>query len=362
VKFLGRLLLFVALIVVLVVVVAYVFGQPEPRRRAQTAIRNKLGREPAGPLDDELAEMPEMPAAPESLAPESALPETALPMPEPEVKPDGPAAAAVEDGQLQDRTGDLPGGRPQPGAVDEPTRPETLDTAAEHVQSDDPLDSAFADVLEDVPRAPIHTTASRNAESYLDEGNVYFNVGQYALAIERYNQALDLDAGLVAAYYNRANALTRNGAYDQALADYDRALELSPADADAYNNRGMLHLYQGSYAQALKDFDAALAIDDSDTTVIVNRGLAQLHDNNPAAALRDFERAIGADPQDAAAHYGAGQASAALNERSAALRHLGDAMRIDPGYAREAAADPRLQSLQGDDAFIRLLRDQGARR
>jgi tetratricopeptide (TPR) repeat protein len=96
--------------------------------------------------------------------------------------------------------------------------------------------------------------------------------------------------------------------------------------------------------------------------VIVNRGLAQLHDNNPAAALKDFERALAVDAGDAAAQYGAGQACAALNERSAALRHLGEAMRLDPGYAREAAADPRLQALQGDEAFIRMLRDQGARR
>jgi Tfp pilus assembly protein PilF len=352
VKFLARLLLFIGLAVAVGVVIAYVLSQPEPRRRARTALRDTVRREPTTrPLEGE------MPDAPETLAPESALPEPPV-LPEVAEERAEPDSPRVEDGQLQGRTDDLPIARPQPGGI----ATETLDTTAEHVQSDDPLDSAFADVLEDVPRAPIHTPASRNAESYLDEGNVYFNVGQYALAIERYNQALDLDANLVAAYYNRANALTRNGAYDQALADYDRALELSPADADAYNNRGMLHLYQGSYSQALKDFDAALSIDDSDTTVIVNRGLAQLHDNNPAAALKDFEKAIGVDPQDAAAHYGAGQASAALNERSTALRHLGDAMRLDPGYAREAAADPRLQTLQGDDAFIRLLRDQGARR
>jgi Flp pilus assembly protein TadD len=124
----------------------------------------------------------------------------------------------------------------------------------------------------------------------------------------------------------------------------------------------MLHLYQGTYAQALADFDAALAIDPSDTTVIVNRGLAQLHDNNAAGALVDFQRAVSIDPSDAAAHYGAGQACAAMDDRSGALRNLGEAMRLDPGYAREAAADPRLQSLQGDESFIRLLRDQGARR
>jgi tetratricopeptide (TPR) repeat protein len=322
-KALGRLLFFLALIAVAIIVLVYVLGRPEPRRRAQDAVRTRLRHEPAAP--------------PEPVAEATATHVTETP--------------AVPDFEpFVDRTDDAP------------FAPETFDTAAEHVQADDPLDSAFADVLDDVPRSPIATTASRNAESYLDEGNVYFNVGQYGLAIDRYNQALSLDPQLVAAYYNRANAQTRNGAYDEALADYDRALELSPGDADAHNNRGMLHLYQGTYAQALADFDAALAIDPSDTTVIVNRGLAQLHDNNAAGALVDFQRAVSIDPSDAAAHYGAGQACAAMDDRSGALRNLGEAMRLDPGYAREAAADPRLQSLQGDESFIRLLRDQGARR
>ena len=204
-------------------------------------------------------------------------------------------------------------------------------------------------------------TAQRDAESYLDEGNVYFNVGQYGLAIERYGKALELAPDLTAAYYNRANARTRAGEYDDALGDYNRALNLQPQDADALNNRGMLHLYRASYYDALVDFNAALAIDPRDTTVMVNRGLAHLHGGDAAAALVDFQEAATLDNGDAAAHYGAGQAAATLNNRDEALRHLSRAVELDGSYAREAAADPKLQSLQGDDGFMRLLRESGTR-
>lgn len=215
--------------------------------------------------------------------------------------------------------------------------------------------------LTDVAPERIQLAPSRNAESYLDEGNVYFNVGQYSLAIERYTRALELDSSLIAAYYNRANARTRSGEFDNALADYNEALALQPDDADALNNRGMLHLYRTNYAAALRDFDAALSADPSDTTVMVNRGLAHLHGGEPRAALGDFRAAITIDVEDAAAQYGAAQASVALGDRDAALSYVEHAIRLDSAYAREAAADPRLMLLQGDDRFLRMLRESGAR-
>ncbi|MXX18460.1 MAG: hypothetical protein F4Z48_03075, partial [Dehalococcoidia bacterium] len=59
----------------------------------------------------------------------------------------------------------------------------------------------------------IGDTRLRTAASYLDEGNVYFNVGQYALAVERYTRALAETPALPAALANRAPAHTRLGAF-----------------------------------------------------------------------------------------------------------------------------------------------------
>lgn len=209
--------------------------------------------------------------------------------------------------------------------------------------------------------APGLRAEDRPAESFLDEGNVYFNVGQYSLAIERYSRAIELAPTLVAAYYNRANAYTRAGRYDDAVSDYDHALELDPKDGDAYNNRGMLHLYREEYSRAILDFDAALAASPGDATVAANRGLAKLHNDQAAAALADFKHAMSLDATDGAAVYGAAQASAALGNRDSALDYIGRAIGLDPRYAREAASDPRLQLLQGDDAFLKLLRESGYR-
>lgn len=240
---------------------------------------------------------------------------------------------------------------PSPPAVDLPAEPEAR---ADFL-------SSVEEALEDLEPAQIVRPPHRTAESYLDEGNVYFNVGQYGLAIERYGQAIALDDSLTAAYYNRANAHTRAGEFEKALGDYDRALALQPNDADALNNRGMLHLYRANYAAALADFNGALASDPTDTTVMVNRGLAQLHGGNAAAALVDFQEAARMDGADAAAQYGAAQAAATMGNKEEALRYVARALELDPAYAREAAADQRLAPLQGDEEFLRLLRQSGSR-
>jgi tetratricopeptide (TPR) repeat protein len=195
------------------------------------------------------------------------------------------------------------------------------------------------------------------ADALLDEGNAYFNVGKFALAIQRYDRAIQLAPRLVAAYYNRANARTRIGDYEGAQSDYDTALGLNPTDADALNNRGMLHLYRGNHDAALQDFNLALGIDSRDGTVIVNRGLAYLHKGDPRAALSDFHEAIRLDSRDAAAHYGAAQSLATIGDTNAALMSLRNALRIEPNYAREAAAEPRFVSLQSNEEFTRILRN-----
>lgn len=273
-------------------------------------------------------------------APDTAWPPEPIAPPEPPLlEGQGPPESSAVTQQEEEQRSPGPSA-PQPGAA---------------------LSESPEQALADLSPAPIVPPPRRMAESYLDEGNVYFNVSQYSLAIERYTTAIEIDPGLVAAYYNRANARTRAADFEGALSDYNRALELQPFDSDALNNRGMLHLYRSNYEEALRDFNAALAIDPADATVRVNRGLAHLHSGDAPAALIDFQEAATIDAEDAAAHYGAAQAAAVLGNRDEALRRIGRALELNPAYAREAAADPNLAALQGDAAFLKLLRDSGSR-
>jgi len=344
---------------------------PEPAPTAEEAVPPAPLAEPVA--TEELAAAPApaeeptaAPTADEQAAFEAAF-EAAIESRAPEaVRPEPPADAVPEEAPSPDFLArHVESLVTTPAAKEPEITPVPVQAARavppEDEAGDERLVESLEEALADVAPARIIPPPKRNAERYLDEGNVFFNVGQYALAIESYGHAIELDPTLIAGYYNRANARTRAGDFEGALEDYDRALELQPGDADALNNRGMLHLYRGSFAHALADFDAAIAIEPGDTTVLVNRGLAYLHGGDADRALADFRQASAMDPSDASAQYGAAQAAAAIGNRADALRYVGRALLIDPGYAREAAADPRLALLQGDPEFVRLLREAGSR-
>ena len=313
---------------------------------------NKLADTPDEELFARLANMAEPGLNLAPALPPLPTPRPSYAPPPPPEPPHRPTEAAPE------QMPSTPSGDPGDELPQETPPPPTPPLPREEISS--ALPQSLEDALTEIAPMPIVAPPRRTAESYLDEGNVYFNVGQYELAIERYSTAVEMDRELVAAYYNRANAHTRSGNFERALADYDRALELQPFDADVLNNRGMLHLYRANYPSALRDFNAALVIDPADTTVIVNRGLAHLHSGEAVSALHDFREAVAVDGEDAAAHYGASQASAVLGNTDDAIRSVARALELNPGYAPEAAADPNLIALQGDPAFLKLLRESGA--
>ena len=216
------------------------------------------------------------------------------------------------------------------------------------------------EALDDV--APARVTAGRDAESYLDEGNVYFNVGQWTLAIDRYTQALELDSGLTAGYYNRANARTRAGEYDAALGDYNRALEISHRTMRTRSTTAACSTSTGRTTRRRWTTSSARSRwirghnGDGESRV---RASARRQPGGGAA--KTSARPLSHDPRDAAARYGAARrprCSATGTGRSPAS---GGRSRSTRQYAREAAADPKLVGLEGDDEFMRLLRDAGAR-
>lgn len=195
----------------------------------------------------------------------------------------------------------------------------------------------------------------RSAESYLEEGTVYFAVGQFERAAERFGRALEADPTLGSAYYNRGLALARLGRGDEALADYDRAAELLPGDADVFNNRGLLHCANGDFAAALVDFRRAAELAPDDALIRLNLGLTLLETSEPAEALAEFERAFGGEAAFASARYGAALALTALGRSDEAGGALAEAVAADAELAAAARAEPRLVPLHADPRVRALL-------
>ncbi len=146
-----------------------------------------------------------------------------------------------------------------------------------HTRPDVPLPASGVGSLGSVEQLPDEFPRVRPAASYLDEGSVYFEVGNYERAIDRFGRAIELQPDLCAAYFNRALACTRLGRFEAALADYDRAAALTPQDADIFNNRGLLHFERGELDAAAADFERAIKLQPDDGDARTNLALVQRH-------------------------------------------------------------------------------------
>lgn len=81
--------------------------------------------------------------------------------------------------------------------------------------------------------------ATTHAQSLTDNANDAYQKGDYARAIELYEQSAARDGISAALYYNLGNAYYKNRQYPQAILNYERALLLEPRNEDARFNLDM---------------------------------------------------------------------------------------------------------------------------
>ena len=168
---------------------------------------------------------------------------------------------------------------------------------------------------------------------HIRRGNRHYDAGEYDDAITDYNQAIDLDSNIAAAYYNRGVAYTKLGKYAEAIGDLTQAIALDPQDAAAYNNRGIAYRNLGKYAEAIADYDQAIALDPKYAVAYSNRGVANNHLGKYAEAIADYTQAIVLDPKYAVAYSNRGGAYAELGKYAEAIADYDQAIALDPKYA-----------------------------
>lgn len=149
-------------------------------------------------------------------------------------------------------------------------------------------------------------------------------------------------ADLATAHKNRGNACDDKGDFARALEDYDEAVTINPLDADAFNSRGATYTALARYERAILDFDEAIKLNPTSPLAFSNRCFARgvldqleqglsdciealrLKPNNPGAfgsrafiylklrrydsAIADYNSKLRVHPDDAYALFGRGLA------------------------------------------------------
>lgn len=163
-----------------------------------------------------------------------------------------------------------------------------------------PLEGAEAYFTGELARKP---GAQARVGLHNKRGLIRNETGNFAGAVEDFDETLMGDPKNAFAYNNRAWARQSLGRFDEAIADYDEAIKLDPKLAMAYSNRGMCHHRQRDLDAAIADYDRSIKLDRRNALAFNNRGLARMESGQFDAALEDYEQAIKLDPDLALAYY-----------------------------------------------------------
>lgn len=173
----------------------------------------------------------------------------------------------------------------------------------------------------------------KDAGVLTSRGNILQALGRQDEALESYDQALNLQPGLVNALFNRGTTLAGMQRPLEALACYDKALAIDAGDTDIWLNRSavLLDLEQPEGALAAAQKAAALGGDIAQAWV--NGGIALLALKRPEEALAHFDKALALQADCAEAHNGRGLALKDLKRHREALAAFEHAVALKPSYA-----------------------------
>ena len=82
-----------------------------------------------------------------------------------------------------------------------------------------------------------------NIEAYADRDDARRQIREYELAMDDYNQAIELNAGLACAYLGRGDLNLLIGEDEKALADFDMTVNMDPERKYFQEKRGGAHAH-----------------------------------------------------------------------------------------------------------------------
>lgn len=104
------------------------------------------------------------------------------------------------------------------------------------------------------------TSRADRKKTLVNRGVIHNRSGDLGAALDDFNDALEIDAGLGEAYLNRGNSYFLSRRYDDALADYERALELEISKPwAAWYNIGLVYEAKKQPDKAREAYQEALS-------------------------------------------------------------------------------------------------------
>jgi len=154
--------------------------------------------------------------------------------------------------------------------------------------------SAPADLATTRPAGADLATRQKAQERY-QQGNWHLTRGQYALAAERFREALELDPGMLEAMNGLAGIYYLQEDYDQATRLYEDVLKRDSRHPEALRGAALAHVARKHYAQSRDMLTRLLAVNDKDAEALLDLGDVLFMMGDRDGARQHWRRAATAD-------------------------------------------------------------------
>ncbi len=188
---------------------------------------------------------------------------------------------------------------------------------------------------------PSATAFYNLGNTYAAAANSRHDTNRFALAVQAYQQSLQLNPNYADAHNNFATLLLNLQQLDLAAAHYQTAINLNPARPESHNGLGICYASQGKMEEAAVQFRQAIALAPRDPGLYDSLGKSLGSEGKYDEAIAAFAKALQLNPADCEAEFNIGLSYLHLNRRDEARTHFLAALRLQPNYtpARQALSE-----------------------
>ncbi len=143
----------------------------------------------------------------------------------------------------------------------------------------------------------------KDYRAYYGLGKIAFLSGDYAQAVQYFNEALQLDASQKLIFFNQAYALNQLKRRDEARDNYLHAIRLDPLFAQARHNLALVYMQANNFPKAIDSFEDVLRLDPNSLSAHLNLAKISIQLGNRNAAREHLSKVLSIAPeqQEAAA-------------------------------------------------------------
>jgi tetratricopeptide (TPR) repeat protein len=185
------------------------------------------------------------------------------------------------------------------------------------------------------------------AAPLIKEGNAYYELGNFTLALESYDKALVLLGNLdeqikslnkisapkpywYSIWFDKGETLVKLKKFDEAISLYDKLISLDPSWANPWNSKGWALQNQGKSEEAVSAFDKATKLSPTWAKPWNSKGWALYKTGKFEEALTSFDKAISLEPKWDKPWFNKGKIFYDLGKYSDAKQFLEHALSMNP--------------------------------